>query len=74
MTVLEPDTKSTDADDDLVHTCCCLDDHKMLCGLVNDGDIPWVDKPTSCIVCRELMETDFCPNGFICPDPLEIDA
>lgn len=68
MTILEPKTTTgdNDHDDGLTHVMCCREENMMLCGIYDD-EAPIDNGPVTCVVCRDLNGTAFCPLGLKCP-------
>ena len=56
------------AGDDEDHWHCCVNDKLALCGKELDETFKTAQfDEASCIVCEDLVDSDFCPMGFKCP-------
>jgi hypothetical protein len=58
----------TETEFEEVHVFCCVDFNALLCGSKTNGELVDYDAEVTCIVCRELDDTDFCPKGLNCED------
>lgn len=73
MTAIEPVASTSDHDHDpeMVHVACCAGivwPPRALCGVVlhDPVEVPPVDSPDDCVVCADLVDTDFCPLLGVC--------
>lgn len=66
QTYIEPISNGhldTGDDDDLIHTVCCMDENKVLCGL-DATDFSWrtsTNEAECCVVCLHMDDADECP-------------
>lgn len=63
--VVDPELQFSD-DYASIHTICCRDENKTLCGVIWNDPTPPQPEDLDCITCSDLDDRDFCPVFLRC--------